>query len=68
MENFSMFLNTGNCELRNGVVFCTGKAVYPVDNGSESREIKSTAIYRRDLIYDVEYATSRSAAARCTTC
>jgi hypothetical protein len=37
----SMFLNTGNCELRNGVVFCTGKAVYPVDNGSESREIKS---------------------------
>jgi hypothetical protein len=37
----SMFLNTGNCELRNGVVFCTGKAVYLVDNGSESREIKS---------------------------
>lgn len=34
----SMFLNTGNCELTNGVVFCTGN---PVDNGSESREIKS---------------------------
>src|SRR5207253_967558 len=39
----SMFLNTGNCELRNGVVFCAGKAIYPstIDNGSESREMKS---------------------------
>jgi hypothetical protein len=39
----SMFLNTGNCELKNGVVICTGKAVYPstLDNGSESRVMKS---------------------------
>jgi hypothetical protein len=39
----SMFLTTGNCELRNGVVFCTGRAVYPstIDNGSESREMRS---------------------------
>lgn len=39
----SMFLNTGNCELGNGIVFCTGKANYPstIDNGSESREMKS---------------------------
>jgi hypothetical protein len=39
----SMYLNTGNCELRNGVVVCTGKAIYPstIDNGSESREMKS---------------------------
>jgi hypothetical protein len=39
----SMYLNTGNCELRNGVVVCTGKAIYPstIDSGSESREMKS---------------------------
>jgi hypothetical protein len=39
----SMFLNTGNCELRSGVVFCIGKALYPstIGNGSESREMKS---------------------------
>lgn len=39
----SFFLNTGNCELRNGVVACTGKANYPstIDSGSESREMNS---------------------------
>jgi len=39
----SFFLNTANCELKNGVVICTGKATYPstIDNGSESREMKS---------------------------
>jgi len=39
----SMFLNTGNCELKNGVVVCTGKAVYAstLDAGSESRVMKS---------------------------
>jgi len=43
VDTDSMFLNTGNCELRNGVVFCTGKAIYAssIDNGSESREMKS---------------------------
>jgi hypothetical protein len=39
----SMFLNTGNCELKNGVVICSGRAVYDstLDGGSESREMKS---------------------------
>jgi hypothetical protein len=39
----SFYLNTGNCALNNGVVFCTAKAVYTstIDNGSESREMKS---------------------------
>jgi hypothetical protein len=39
----SMFLNTGNCELKNGVVVCTGEAIYPstIDNGSESRKMES---------------------------
>jgi hypothetical protein len=38
-----MFLTTGNCELKNGTVVCSGKAVYPstVSGGSESRELKS---------------------------
>ncbi|QOG22246.1 MULTISPECIES: hypothetical protein [Bradyrhizobium] len=42
-DNGSAFLNTGNCELKNGVVICTGKAVYPstIDAGSESRVMKS---------------------------
>lgn len=42
-DNSSAFLNTGNCELKNGVVICTGKAVYPstIDAGSESRVMKS---------------------------
>jgi hypothetical protein len=38
-----MFLNTGNCGLKNGVVICTGQAVYDskLDAGSESRVMKS---------------------------
>jgi hypothetical protein len=39
----SLFLNTGNCELKNGIVFCTRNTNYPspIDGGSESREMKS---------------------------
>lgn len=39
----SHFLNTGNCELKNGVVACTGSAVYDstISAGSESRVMKS---------------------------
>jgi len=42
-DSGSAFLNTGNCELKNEVVICTGKAVYPstLDGGSESRVMKS---------------------------
>jgi hypothetical protein len=39
----TIFLNTGNCELKNGVVICTGKAIYDssTDATSESRVMKS---------------------------
>lgn len=39
----SFYLNTKNCELRNGVVVCTGSAVYAstIDGGSEGRVMKS---------------------------
>ncbi|MGY3593965.1 N-acetylneuraminic acid mutarotase [Bradyrhizobium sp. USDA 4341] len=39
----SFALTTGNCELRNRIVACTGKANYPstIDKGSESREMQS---------------------------
>jgi hypothetical protein len=43
VDTGSMFLNTGNCTLRSGVVACTGKAVYPstLDGGSEARTMES---------------------------
>jgi len=39
----SMYLDTEDCVLRNEVVVCTGKAIYPssIDGGSEGRRMKS---------------------------
>ncbi|TYL86325.1 hypothetical protein [Bradyrhizobium cytisi] len=63
----SAFLNTGNCELKNGVVVCSGKAVYAstVDSGSESRVMKSY-INRETGEYNFFMETTRYAGRNAT--